>query len=183
MSVCAAADHDGYDGYVNGEILSTRARPGELFLATDQQLVIIGGRCIGTWLPAAVIQQGTQAEEAVMQYEGRASTWCHASADLTAGRLLLHCCHASSADQTTQLHTKLTKVSRHCCCVDRLNSFTSTMSGRIYDRSISQQQLLGPKRPRPHKIWKKKFIKVRAWQQQLWCRTGMPAQAGPATCI
>eukprot|EP00879_Flechtneria_rotunda_P014507 GHRR01015159.1.p1 GENE.GHRR01015159.1~~GHRR01015159.1.p1 ORF type:complete len:440 (+),score=148.56 GHRR01015159.1:748-2067(+) len=44
--------------------------------------------------------------------------------------------------------------------IDRLNSFNSTMSGRLYDRSLSQQALLGPRRPRPHKIWKKKFIKV-----------------------
>lgn len=36
----------------------------------------------------------------------------------------------------------------------------STMSGRMYDRTLSQQALLGPRRPRPHKIWKKKFIKV-----------------------
>lgn len=35
------------------------------------------------------------------------------------------------------------------------------MSGRAYDSRVSQQALLGPRRPRPHKIWKKKFIKVR----------------------
>eukprot|EP00878_Enallax_costatus_P001286 GHUV01001431.1.p1 GENE.GHUV01001431.1~~GHUV01001431.1.p1 ORF type:complete len:488 (+),score=166.50 GHUV01001431.1:223-1686(+) len=51
-------------------------------------------------------------------------------------------------------------TSRRQTGTDRLNSFNSTMSGRLYDRQVSQQQLLGPKRPRPHKIWKKKFIKV-----------------------
>ena len=34
------------------------------------------------------------------------------------------------------------------------------MTGRTYDRTLSQQALLGPRRPRPHKIWRKKFIKV-----------------------
>lgn len=34
------------------------------------------------------------------------------------------------------------------------------MTGRVYDRTLSQQALLGPRRPRPHKIWRKKFIKV-----------------------
>lgn len=43
---------------------------------------------------------------------------------------------------------------------ERLNSFNSTMTGRTYDRTLSQQALLGPRRPRPHKIWRKKFIKV-----------------------
>ncbi|KAF8062013.1 SEPTIN3 [Scenedesmus sp. PABB004] len=43
---------------------------------------------------------------------------------------------------------------------DRLNSFNSTMSGRLYDSRVNQQALLGPRRPRPHKIWTKKFIKV-----------------------
>eukprot|EP00775_Hariotina_reticulata_P002608 gene2608-2910_t len=43
---------------------------------------------------------------------------------------------------------------------DRLNSINSTMSGRLYDSRVNQQALLGPRRPRPHKIWKKKFIKV-----------------------
>jgi hypothetical protein len=43
---------------------------------------------------------------------------------------------------------------------ERLNSFNSTVSGRVYDRTLSQQALLGPRRPRPHKIWRKKFIKV-----------------------
>lgn len=42
---------------------------------------------------------------------------------------------------------------------DRLNSMTSA-SGRMYDSRVNQQALLGPRRPRPHKIWKKKFIKV-----------------------
>jgi hypothetical protein len=37
----------------------------------------------------------------------------------------------------------------------------NSMSGRAYDSRVSQQTLLGPRRPRPHKIWKKKFIKVR----------------------
>jgi hypothetical protein len=44
-------------------------------------------------------------------------------------------------------------------CADRLNSMNS-MSGRMYDSRVNQQALLGPRRPRPHKIWKKKFIKV-----------------------
>eukprot|EP00882_Tetradesmus_deserticola_P033495 GHRQ01038268.1.p1 GENE.GHRQ01038268.1~~GHRQ01038268.1.p1 ORF type:complete len:196 (+),score=70.07 GHRQ01038268.1:964-1551(+) len=39
---------------------------------------------------------------------------------------------------------------------DRLSS----MNGRAYDSRVNQQALLGPRRPRPHKIWKKKFIKV-----------------------
>jgi hypothetical protein len=43
---------------------------------------------------------------------------------------------------------------------ERLNSFNSTMSSRVFDRTLSQQALLGPRRPRPHKIWRKKFIKV-----------------------
>jgi septin 7 len=36
----------------------------------------------------------------------------------------------------------------------------NSMSGRAYDSRVNQQALLGPRRPRPHKIWKKKFIKV-----------------------
>lgn len=57
------------------------------------------------------------------------------------------------------------------CCAERLNSFNSTVSGRVYDRTLSQQALLGPRRPRPHKIWKKKFIKVR--HRRLLCVLGV----------
>lgn len=46
------------------------------------------------------------------------------------------------------------------CAAERLSSMNSQMSGRLYDRQVSREALLGPKRPRPHKIWKKKFIKV-----------------------
>ncbi|KAF6259065.1 septin-like protein [Scenedesmus sp. NREL 46B-D3] len=42
---------------------------------------------------------------------------------------------------------------------DRLSSVNG-VSGRAYDSRVSQQALLGPRRPRPHKIWKKKFIKL-----------------------
>ena len=34
-------------------------------------------------------------------------------------------------------------------------------SARFRDSVVSREVLLGPRRPRPHKIWKKKFIKVR----------------------
>lgn len=51
---------------------------------------------------------------------------------------------------------------------DRLNSMNSTLSGRLYDSRVNQQALLGPRRPRPHKIWKKKFIKVHSALRVLW---------------
>lgn len=42
----------------------------------------------------------------------------------------------------------------------RRMSITSTFSGRFTDLHHNQTVLLGTKRPRPHKIWKKKYIKV-----------------------
>lgn len=58
---------------------------------------------------------------------------------------------------------------------ERLNSFNSTMSSRVFDRTLSQQALLGPRRPRPHKIWRKKFIKVR---KRLWAQRSMGPTLG-----
>lgn len=38
---------------------------------------------------------------------------------------------------------------------------TSSMGGRYHQELAAHKEtLLGPRRPRPHKIWRKKFIKV-----------------------
>jgi septin 7 len=36
----------------------------------------------------------------------------------------------------------------------------SLAASQRWDSRVSREQLLGPQRPRPHKIWKKKYIKV-----------------------